>query len=179
MSLNENGKYLRYFLCISKAQPTGEAGRWLTDGCPERQRPNFRRLSHHKYLDPHYNKQGHYRKPSSQTIECSSFRRVHHDGTRNIQRVLQCRRIKGHDGTHDHTHTDKFKAPSMIEGLGPVRKMTKSRGTASDQHLPTKQARMSAQINSAQTGRTHKVGQGGVRSWAGLGLGYELQHQLT
>ena len=85
----------------------------------------------------------------------------------------------GHDGTPDHTHTDKFKAPSGNEGLEPVRKMPKMRGTASDQHLPTKRTRMSAQCISAQPGRMQKVGQGGVRSWAGLGLGYELQHQLT
>ena len=147
-------------------------------GCPERQRPYFRRLSHHKYLDPHH-KQGRYRKLNSQTIECSSFRRVHHEGTRNIQRVLQIRRIKRHDGTQDHTHTDKFNVPSMLEGLHPVGMMPKMRGTASDQYLPTKQARMSAQINSAPTGRLHISAEGGMRSWAGLGLGYGLQHQLT
>ena len=84
-----------------------------------------------------------------------------------------------HDGTQKALHTDKSDAPHIIEGLEPVSMMSKMRAAASDQHLPTKRTRMSAQCISAQTGRMQKVGQGGVRSWAGLGLGYELQHQLT
>ena len=128
-------------------------------------------MAHHK---PH-----HFGKEISRTIQNSSFTSDVHKRARNISRVLQLCAQMGHDGTQNHTPTDKSKAPSNVEGLDPVSVMPKMRGSAPYQHLPTKRTRMSAQRISAQAGRRQKMGQGGVRSWSGLGLGYGLQHQCT